>query len=295
MKYIFTFLISFLFIVGLEAQKNEEVIEVKRLENEIRPINYRSGQGQVMDTLFPPIFAEECANTVVSFTPTGQWGFVAGTNGFMDQEKAQKFEFTESSSLSVLEVGVFFSHAQVVGDGPLRIKIYGLDEATGGPGALLGTSDELNVSDIQISNETLLTTIFEFSTPATVEGNCFFASVDISDLYATNDTVGVFLSDMGCGSGEDAWELFNDQWVRLFDSWGGLDSDLFMAAVIDYQESTSTEDIDNTVSIKTFPSPATDVINVTYSLKDPSPVTLEVFSLDGKRMIVLPQGRKSTG
>ena len=295
MRHLFTILLILSFITGVSAQKEVNLEEVKRVENQIRPSNYRSGQGLVMDTLFPPIFNEDCANTVVSFEPTGGWGYVAGTNNFEDQEKAQKFEFNESSSFSVLEVGVFFSNASVVGDGPLRVKVYGLDERTGGPGELLGTSDDIKVSDILLSGENLLTTLFTFSTPAPVEGNCFFASVDFSDLYESNDTVGIFLSDIGCGSGEDAWELFGGQWAKLFDSWGGLDSDLFMAAIVDYQESTSTEDITEKLGLKIYPSPANDVINISYNLNTSDFINVEIFSIEGKRLKTLPGAERSSG
>ena len=295
MKYTFTLLFSFLMISGLLAQKDYIRPEESRSKETIRPLTYRSGQGVAMDTLFPPIFGEDCANQVFALEPTGQWGFVAGTNGFLDQEKAQKFRFDDAESFSVVEAGVFFASASVVGDGALKLKIYAVDENTEGPGDLLGMSDELKVSDILIDEEVTVATIFEFSTPAQVEGDEFFVSVDLSNLYTSNDTVGILQSDVDCGSGEDAWELFNGQWARMFSNWGDLQSDLFMAVVVDFQESTSTEDIEKKVSISMFPSPATDVVNLTYALKDPTPVILDVFSLDGKKILTLPQGRVSSG
>ena len=295
MKYTFTLFIIFFIGISLSAQKDfvksGEGVSIDKL----RPINYRSGEGVVLDTLFPPIFAEECANTVVSFEPTDGWGYVSGTNNFMDLEKAQKFSFEEEGMFSVMEVGVFFIDAALVGDGNLRAKIYSVNEETGGPGELLGTSNDLKASEVVTDDEELVLTLFNFDMPAAGSGDAFFVSIDFADLYTTNDTVGIFLSDVDCGSGEDAWEFFGDQWVRMFDSWGGLESDLFMAVVVDFQGSTSTNDISETLSVTTYPSPASDVINVNYSLKDPSTVLLEVYSLDGKRVVALPQGRQSTG
>ncbi len=282
MKYTFTFLFSVLMIFGLQAQKDFTISEDTRSVEVLRPLTYRSGQGLAMDTLIPPIFSEDCANQVFALQPTNEWGFVAGTNEFEDQEKAQKFEFNESASYTVFEVGVFFAGASVVGDGPLRIKVYDVDGATGGPGNLLGTSDDLNVSDILTDEEDLLVTIFDFTTPAPVNDDEFFISIDFSDLYESNDTVGIFQSDVDCGSGEDAWELFNGNWVSMFDSWGGLESDLFVVALVDFQESTSVVDNFNTHQLSIFPSPASDIATLNYSLEDHSDVRIQLFDFSGK-------------
>ena len=285
MKYTFTLLLSLLMLMGIHAQKEVLIPTEGRSTVHLNTSTDRSGQGLAMDTLIPPIFAEDCANQIFALQPTDQWGFVGGTNGFMDQEKAQKFEFDESSSYTVFEVGVFFASASVVGDGPLRVKIYDVDGATGGPGNLLGTSDDIKVSDIATDDEDLLVTIFDFTTPAQVDDDEFFVSVDFSDLYASNDTVGIFQSDVDCGSGEDAWELFNGTWVSMFASWVGLEADLFIVALVDFQESTSVSDLEEDINFRIYPSPASDIINVSYDLSSTSFVNFEVFSIDGKRLL----------
>jgi hypothetical protein len=295
MKYTFTLLFSMLTILSVQAQKEYIKTQDSRTVEDLRPITYRSGQGVAMDTLFPTIFDDECSDTLWSFQPSTQWGNVFGTNGFLDAEKAQKFRFDDAATYTVFDIGVFFSQASVVGDGNLRVKIYSVNPRDGGPDDLLGTSDDIKVSDIQIDDENLAITFFDLAEPIEVNQDAFFVSVDFTSLYETSDTVGVFHTDVDCGSGEDAWELFNGQWGNMFDSWGELQSEMAIVAFVDFQESTSTEDINEYVSFNTFPSPARDVLNIQYTLQESTPVNIELYGLDGKRMVMLPQGRQSTG
>ncbi|NNF35069.1 MAG: T9SS type A sorting domain-containing protein [Saprospiraceae bacterium] len=295
MKYTFTLLLSFLMILGVQAQKEYTKTQDTRTVDDLRPLTYRSGQGLAMDTLFPTIFDDECSDTLWTFQPSTQWGNVFGTNGFLDAEKAQKFKFDDAATYSVFDVGVFFSQASVVGDGNLRVKIYSVNARDGGPDQLLGMSQDIKVSDIQLDEQDLAITFFDLENPIEINQDAFYVSVDFSSLYETNDTVGVFHTDVDCGSGEDAWELFNGLWGNMFDSWGGLQSEMAVVAFVDFQESTSTEDINEYVSIKTYPSPARDVVNIEYTLKESSQVNIELYGLDGRRIAVLPQGQQSTG
>jgi len=295
MKYTFTLLLSFLLALGIQAQKEFTKSEDFKRVDDLRPLTYRSGQGLAMDTLFPTIFDDECSDTLWTFQPSTQWGNVFGTNGFLDAEKAQKFKFDDAETYTVFDVGVFFSEALVVGDGNLRVKIYSVNVRDGGPDQLLGTSQDIKVSDIQLDDQNLAITFFDLENPIEVNQDAFYISVDFSSLYETNDTVGVFHTDVDCGSGEDAWELFNGLWGNMFDSWGGLQSEMAVVAFVDFQESTSTEDINDYVSVKTYPSPARDVLNIQYTLQESTPVNIELYGLDGKRVASFQQGRKSTG
>jgi hypothetical protein len=282
-------------ILSVQAQKEYTKTQDTRTVEDLRPLTYRSGQGLAMDTLFPTIFDDECSDTLWSFQPSTQWGNVFGMNGFLDAEKAQKFKFDEAEVYTVFDVGVFFAEASVVGDGSLRAKIYSVNVRDGGPDQLLGMSQDIKVSDIQIDEQDLAITFFDFENPIEINQDAFYVSIDFSSLYETNDTVGVFHTDVDCGSGEDAWELFNGLWGNMFDSWGGLQSEMAVVAFVDFQESTSVEDINEYVSINTFPSPARDMVNIEYTLKESSQVNIELYSLDGRRVAMHPQGRQSIG
>jgi len=102
--------------------------------------------------------------------PIEQGGTVSGVNGFMDLEKAQRMIYT-TGNFSVTSILAFFGEANVIGDGNLSAKIYEVDETTNGPGVLVGTSDAIKVSEINLDPEFVVPTPFIFSNPAPVAGN----------------------------------------------------------------------------------------------------------------------------
>jgi|GEM_PF-1156316 len=261
------------------------------------------GGGMVAtDTVAPPAFADTCALSPVSFTITESWGFVGGTNEFGDLQKAQRISYTQNASYRVSEAWGFFSDAEVVGDGELDINIFSVDEQSGAPGSLLGSSDKLNVSDIVIDDQLLLPTIFPFSTPVAVQDTQFFVSLDISELYASQDTVGLFLTGQDCGDGSDAWDLFSDgvTWLPFDDeqSWQ-LESNLYLFAVVEFDQATSVDDpfVQNKELrlFPAFPNPASSEVTLRYQLDEASDVTIELYTADGRLIRKMDQGRQVNG
>ena len=178
----------------------------------------------IMDTLIPAAFQDTCGLSVFSFTINGRWGFLAGTNEFGDREKAQRFSFDGASEFTVPEIWAFFAERSVVGDGNVVATVYD-DAGDGSPGTDLGSSSPVKTSELNIDPNSVLATVFTFDTPPTVTTPQFFASIDLSALYPANDTLGLLISNDGCGDGADSWELFSDgtTWVTIDDatnSWG---------------------------------------------------------------------------
>lgn len=199
-----------------------------------------------MDTLFPPSFDEECSNDVISYTITDMWGNVSGMNEFIDLQKAQRFDYNDAATFTVNEVGVFFSRADIVGDGELKINIYDVGPG-GGPSALLGSSETINASDIVIPGEDdpLLPTLFTFNTPPLVNSNRFFVSVDFTELYNSQDTVALYNTVEDCGDGASTWELFSDgtTWDNYVNTWS-LNTDLALFTVVEKQEDIVLNEVD---------------------------------------------------
>ena len=258
-------------------------------------------QNLVVDTLFPETFQMECGLTLVNFFSNGG-GVIGGNNAFFDIEKAQRFTYNEADCFGVTLVAVFFGYVDLIGDGNIRVKIYERDPNTNGPGNLVGTSDDLSVSEINIDSALAVPTFFTFPTPPKVNGNEFFVSVDFIDLYTSQDTVGILMSPAGCGDGADSWELFGDgvTWLNIDDqgSWQ-LESNFFMGVIIDTDVTTSIDEValeeSGLESFQIFPNPVSLNTNVSFNLKNSSQVDYEIFSLDGSRIMGRSLGSKSAG
>ncbi|MEM9917898.1 MAG: T9SS type A sorting domain-containing protein [Bacteroidota bacterium] len=294
-----------LFIVGQTYSQRtynpEPLIKKERnVKLDQRPIASPRG---IMDTLVPGAFLDTCSLNVFAFTITDQWGFLAGTNGFGDLEKAQRFTFADTaSSYTIPEVWVFFSDARVVDDGDVTVNIY---ESTmdGAPASLVGTSIGIPASGVDIDPTAVVATIFTFDTPPTVTTPQFFASVDLSDLYAKNDTVGILTTDDNCGDGADSWELFGDgtTWTAIdaSNSWQ-LEANYMIFAITEFDDNTTSVE-DPFVSdkgLKLFPAtpnPASNHTLLNYELSDNSEVSIEIYSADGRLIQTIQKGQQLAG
>lgn len=283
-------------------KKSVNPIPEKAVRNTYQPAQQSQARFMEMDTILSPILLDTCSGTVFNFQPTEGSGFIGGTNDFMDLEKAQRM-IANHSNFSVTEVFAFFGAAAIGGDGELSAKIYQVDPSTNGPGALVGTSDPIKASDINLDPDIIVPTPFVFSTPAPVMGNEFFVSIDLSALYTSQDTVGLLLTDVDCGFAEDAWELFGDgqTWVSLSNpdlSWN-LVSNFPMIVVLELGGISSTQEIASTDGAirlhDAFPNPATDNLTIAYDLEVKSMVQLEVYSIDGKLLIQQNQAVQAPG
>ena len=251
----------------------------------------RQARSFAIDTLTPPIFLEDdCSLELFTFFNNAGWGFVAGTNEFMDFEKAQRL-YTTTNNNDVLGLILFFATVDVVGDGDVFVKIYEVDEATDGPGTLVGTSSPVKASEIAVDPMDIVPTLFTFETPPKVNGDEFFVSVDFSQLYGTQDTASLLMTDIPCGLENDTWELFGDgetwaSWGDTTQSWG-IASDLFMIAIVENNDglSATKELVAGDKSIRmhdAFPNPATNELTIAYDLEISANVAIEIFSSNGQ-------------
>lgn len=256
----------------------------------------------VMDTLVPPSWLLTCGTQAVSFTINGSWGFIGGTNQFQDTEKAQRYTFTEVSPVNITETWVFFSNASVVGDADVTVKIYSV-AANGEPDVLLGTSDVVKPSGFVLDDDVVLPTSFPFSNPALVEVTDFFVSVDFSDSYNNaTDTLGIFMSEQDCGSGDDSWEKFGTgEWFPISNntsSWG-LDSDFWILPILEFEDPSNTTDAfaaKNGLQIfPARPNPAHERVDLPYELNKGSKVTIEVYAADGRLIERMDKGQLGPG
>lgn len=252
------------------------------------------------DTLFPPIFTDPCSETVFSIPVGEPWGFLSGTNGFGDQEKAQFFSFDPGVSLLINSVDVFFAVASAIDDGNVFVKIYSVGP-DGAPEDLLGTSQAVSVSDIILPGQFVEPTTFTFDEPVPApDNNQFFASVDISRLYASRDTVDIFTTDFDCGNPGETWELWDDgSWFAYNDSSSWIiESNLLISAEVTVEEATSInerQEIEGFSLEPVFPNPASDQLRLAFDLDQADEIQVEIFSWDGRRVLQRNLGQTFAG
>lgn len=260
------------------------------------PIKEVLSPDSVVDTLFGPAFSEACGNQVTALT-SNNWGFITGTNGYEDAEKAQRITLG-AGSFTVQEVWGFFAGASVVGNGTLRAKIY--ESTPSGPGALLATSSDINVSDIVTDTAAIVPTAFFFPTPTTITGPDVFVSIDFADLYGTQDTVGLWMTNPDCGDGDDAYELWGDGsgWFSFDspDSWG-IETNLLIGLVVE-SGSVSTQapmSMNGLQVLAAAPNPATEDIRLNYYLADATEVQIQLYASDGHIVQSINKGFQASG
>ncbi|MFK7923461.1 MAG: T9SS type A sorting domain-containing protein [Bacteroidia bacterium] len=298
MKKVILLILMAGFGLSLSAQNRQHnPIPVKTVR--IAPANL-SGTRLELDTLFAPSFSQTCGQTVISFIPSGanDWGFLSGTNSFGDLEKAQRFDFTGSTSFTVQEIWAYFSDASVVGDADITAKVYSANSADA-PDALLGTSAAVKTSAVVQPDSVARPTIFAFSTPVGISDPSFFASIDLSALYAAQDTAGLFTTDdrsAPCGSGNAAWEKWSDNsWHTYTDtlSWGS-DIDNYIGVLVEFT-ATDIEDskaVWNNLTLRpAYPNPASNLLSINFDIAEASEVEIVVYTIDGK---VIQQVKKGT-
>jgi hypothetical protein len=162
--------------------------------------------------------------------------------------------------------------------------IYNTDATTKAPTTVLGTSTALPMSSYSTTSYTQYT----FSTPVTVPaGTEFAAGISIPAFGGTDkDTMAILTTKGGCSSTDSlSWiQLNGSTWLPETKVFGkAFNLDILIFPVIDIGTG-----IDNYISkggLKLFapsPNPATNVVNIPFSLDKETPVSIEVYDLTGK-------------
>ncbi len=223
----------------------------------------------VVDTIAPTVV---CASPSPSLTGSANGGYVAGTNGYGDLEKGVIFE-APSSGYDITDALVVFGAKEQVTNGSLVAYVYPLDTATGSVGAAIATSDPVSVSSIDTS---LAFTEFNFSSPAYAAG-FYILSVEVDN---GGDTVGILHTQDGCGASTAVEKWSDGSWAALANAWP-LDIQFYMFARVDANVSTE-ENIISATTVKAFPNPANDKVNLVYDLNSNADVTIRIMDIQGR-------------
>ncbi len=252
--------------------------------------HFNSPMRSAQENVYYPIFGDECTSDLVTLRIDGQWGKISGMNGFMDLEKAQKLSFSRSENFRLVGAMVWFEKPSVIGDGTMNCKVYLPDSENGTPDRLVGFSQAIKVSDINFSDTLPMPTYFDFEqgAPVMLDHPDFFISVDFRNLYQSFDTVSLLQTIDGCGDGGDSWELFanGETWstIAADNSWQ-INADFVVAAVVDFDSTNSTQSFiryGNITLFSPYPNPARENFLLNYSIDNPTHITMELFTIDGK-------------
>ncbi len=256
----------------------------------------------VQDTLLGTAFNSPCSSDLFLYSVIApDWGYVSGNNSYLDREKAQLLNYTTTSPVTVEEVWGFFADAVAVGDGLVKFKLY--DVAAGGsPGTLLGETSSSRVSGLNVSDSAVLVTVFPVTGNVTLTGkSSLFASLDVSSIYATNDTVALFTTEDLCGGPTNGfWELFSDNtWVDVSSASSfQLNLNLFVVAVISFDETASLDEqfTSGHLSISpAYPNPSQDKVAIPFELAAAQSVEIKVFDANARLIHQESKGYLSPG
>lgn len=273
MKLFSTILATALVATLTHAQT---ISETRTFEGVSTPPLNVSGAEMESDTLGPP---SSCASNSVTLNlgRSSNGGYISGTNGHGDQEKATTYAV--SGYRRVTDALVYFGAKEHVTNGSFVAHVYQLDTSATTVNALMGnpiaTSDPVSVASIDTVAGNI--TAFHFSTPATVKG-AFAIGIQVDN---GGDTVGIIHSQDGCGRNLALEKLQNGNWGQVSSRWSNGNVIFFIFAVVEYnigiEESTIA-----TQSLRAFPNPATDQVTIAYDLTENSHVTLRVTDIQGR-------------
>lgn len=280
MKKFYTLLSATLVAGSLFAQRS--VSDVRTFE--YTPALNPSATEAVSDTVSPVI---TCGSITPSLYTDPDGGYITGTNSFGDTEKATLYN--ASSSVKVTDALVYFAAKESVNGGSLVAYVYQFDTnattISAGMGSPVATSDPVSVGSIDTTGNY---TAFHFSTPATVNG-VYAVSIQVDN---GSDTVGILSTQVGCG-GNLALEKWDDgTWVQIADpnnSWGA-DIAMYIFSVTNDNISVN-ENTFAAGTLRAFPNPATDKVNISYDLVDNFDVTIRVMDIQGRVVAEMNQSQ----
>ncbi len=239
MKKIYLLLSISILMLTVNAQKRNISKEIFKTKFNKLQTAENTTNAAGCDTLNYPVPADwDIAIYLVAEANGG--GFVSGTNGYLDKQKAQYFDASATANTYLTSAWIGFGVANSADPSKIvPINVY--DGTSGSPGALLGTANVTMGTIIDdVTNGLYTEVVFNpaISLPASKK---FFVSADMSNLDWTDtpkDSLAVYTDTIGVGPG-GAWEQWSDDtWSSFLDSWG-IDLALYIHPFISTNQTCS--------------------------------------------------------
>ena len=247
----------------------------------------QKGTGTLSEVFYPASFGANsaCANTIYTYRDS-TFGYYAGVNTYGDKELLMRYKLSDlgAATPAVVDTVLAFFGAKYVGsNGLVFAKVYSAD-VSGAPATLLGTSTGKSVSSLDTMGNA---TSFTFLNPIALTTNQFFVSIDVSALYATSDTVGLFSTDGSCTTTDPtgAWTKESDDNFYAFsdtnNNWG-YSPDLAIFAHVNANTLAVGHIANNTFGATAFPVPASGALTIAFTAQDNSPISISLKDITVK-------------
>ena len=233
-------------------------------------------------------------------------GFVAGTNGYGDKQKAQAFI---NGNGPIYVVGaIYWFGAKTYNSGSnnskVTYKLYKMDgtgTSAAGPGAAApGTviaSQDVTMATLDTGLTLSLTgtNVWTMSQSYAVASD-FAVGFDISNVNSA-DTVGLVTSTDGDAGGTDeAWEQWSDNtWHSFLDpqNWN-LDLDYFILVIVD--QNVGVAEYYNGMKLQNTPNPTNGATTINYELESNcDDVVLTIYDMTGRVVTTVNEGSQAAG
>jgi hypothetical protein len=224
-------------------------------------------------------------------------GFIAGTNGYGDVGKYERFALKKDDILSGFKY--YFGYKKIVGEPDTVNLVVKTVAASGKPDSTVATvmimADKIDTT--KAGNVVIL------DVPLRVKGPVF---IGFEFTATANDTIAIYTDKDGEGDKANrVWEKFSDgaynDFGNVFNpdySWL-IDTDLWIAAYYKKGTSTSVERLDMTPQgyalEQNYPNPFNPSTTIRFSLITKAKVTLTVYNLLGQRITELVNGDMQSG
>lgn len=235
---------------------------------------------------------------IVYENPYG-WGYIAGTNEYLDKGKYQRFDFYDQGALNAATL--YFGVMKIVGE-PDSIWIVVRDVTeSGAPGEIL-TKYSTVTSEFNVSDEG--TTVF-FSNPIPINGG-FIPDrkfIGFEWIETADDSFCVYADSNGFGDLENrAWEQFVDGVFQEFNNPGDyswhLDADLWIKALLDFPQDVQYGEnfYPQTFNLsQNYPNPFNPGTIISYYIPYNEFVTLKIYDVLGNEVATLVNENQQTG
>jgi len=227
---------------------------------------------------------DSMSNYLSTHTPTSllsnNGGYVAGTNGYQDIGKADKF--SNSVPTNQLIGAIMYFAAASGGANTFEIKAWNNSGTGGSPGTAIGAPATMSHATAAAAVAGGMPSIISFPAPITVTSD-FYLGIQFGN--ASGDTIALFTNADGETSPATAWELWGPTpsgWYAYDDanSWGlGMAHRMYaiMCPPVGIPEVYSNS------SISLYPNPATTTISAVLGNQfDRSEVSARIMDVSGK-------------
>ncbi|NUN68539.1 MAG: T9SS type A sorting domain-containing protein [Bacteroidetes bacterium] len=238
------------------------------------------------------------------------WGYIAGTNGYIDIGKYQRFDLLEE--VHVVGTRIWMGKKQIVGSADSITIVFtrtatgpqNYDSSTGGPGATVASIR----TTLDAFDTTGAGTVFQLPVPFNVPGGAFTPEsvfVGIEWSATANDTFSLFCDSAGQGEKAfRAWERLTgvgytyQRFAEPSDFSWLLDADLWIAllykkGLLSVERQTGIAD--RFTLTQNYPNPFNPSTAIAFTVPTSAHVVLDVYDMLGSRVATLVDERLDAG